>query len=232
MNWVLILVLLVFAGNIWAGYRRGFLRLIYSLVSWILMLAIVYWATPYISSFIFDRTSVYEQVAGRCEEIIHQTAEERVQEETENREDELKALGIQMPDKIMENILDRAAGTADEFLEESGIYTQLAHEIASFVTQGIAFLVALIIAWLIVHIISHLLGIVSHIPIIKGLNQFLGLFAGGVYGLLMIWVAFCIVAVCSTGNAGQMIGALIHESRILTFLYNYNPVLLFLVKYL
>ena len=58
MNWVLILVLLVFAGNIWAGYRRGFLRLIYSLVSWILMLAIVYWATPYISSFIFDRTSV------------------------------------------------------------------------------------------------------------------------------------------------------------------------------
>ena len=137
-----------------------------------------------------------------------------------------------MPDKIMEKILDRAAGTADEFLEESGIYTQLAHEIASFVTQGIAFLVALIIAWLIVHIISHLLGIVSHIPIIKGLNQFLGLFAGGVYGLLMIWVAFCIVAVCSTGNAGQMIGALIHESRILTFLYNYNPVLLFLVKYL
>ena len=117
-------------------------------------------------------------------------------------------------------------------MEESGIYTQLAREIAVFVTQGIAFLAALVIAWLMISIISHLLGIVSRIPVLKGINRFLGLFAGGVYGLLMVWVAFAVIAVCGAGSVGQTAGALIRESRLLAFLYDNNPILFLLMRYL
>ena len=94
MNWVLIVVLLVFAGCICMGYRRGFLRLAYSLVSWILMFMIVSWATPYISRYIFEHTSIYEQVAAHCEEVIHQTAEERAGEQADSQEQKLQDLGI------------------------------------------------------------------------------------------------------------------------------------------
>ncbi|MCI8391710.1 MAG: CvpA family protein [Roseburia sp.] len=232
MNWVLIVVLLVFAGCICMGYRRGFLRLAYSLVSWILMFMIVSWATPYISRYIFEHTSIYEQVAAHCEEVIHQTAEERAGEQADSQEQKLQDLGIQMPDNVMEDIVERVTRTADQFMEESGIYTQLAREIAVFVTQGIAFLAALVIAWLMISIISHLLGIVSRIPVLKGINRFLGLFAGGVYGLLMVWVAFAVIAVCGAGSVGQTAGALIRESRLLAFLYDNNPILFLLMRYL
>lgn len=232
MNWVLIVVLLVLAGSILNGYRRGFLRLVYSLVSWILMFAVVSWATPYFSRFMFENTSVYDRVAAHCEEVIHQNAQEQVQKEAAGREEELAALGIRVPDRVMDDIFERVAGTADEFLEDSGIYTRLAAEVAVFITQGIAFLTALIIAWLIVHLISHLLGIVSRIPIIKGLNQFLGLFAGGIYGMMLIWIAFYIIAVCSAGETGQAVVSYIRASRILTFLYENNPVLFILIRYL
>lgn len=38
MNWVLLLVLLILGYNIIRGYRKGFLRIVYSLVSWVIVL--------------------------------------------------------------------------------------------------------------------------------------------------------------------------------------------------
>ena len=47
MNWVLLLVLLILGYNIIRGYRKGFLRIVYSLVSWVIVLTFVTVATPY-----------------------------------------------------------------------------------------------------------------------------------------------------------------------------------------
>lgn len=41
MNWVLLLVLLILGYNIIRGYRKGFLRIVYSLVSWVIVLTFV-----------------------------------------------------------------------------------------------------------------------------------------------------------------------------------------------
>ena len=37
MNWLLILVVLLVAGNIVWGFFRGFLRVVYSMAAWILL---------------------------------------------------------------------------------------------------------------------------------------------------------------------------------------------------
>ena len=50
MNWVLLLVLLILGYNIIRGYRKGFLRIVYSLVSWVIVLTFVTVATPYINT--------------------------------------------------------------------------------------------------------------------------------------------------------------------------------------
>ena len=41
MNWLLILVVLLVAGNIVWGFFRGFLRVVYSMAAWILILVFV-----------------------------------------------------------------------------------------------------------------------------------------------------------------------------------------------
>ena len=47
MNWLLLAVVLTLAFFIVRGYRRGLLRMIYSMVAWIVMFVLVSWAAPY-----------------------------------------------------------------------------------------------------------------------------------------------------------------------------------------
>lgn len=231
MNWVLILVLLTLAFSVIEGYRKGFLRIVYSLVSWIIVLVFVAWAAPHIDHFLLENTSIYESVEAHCEEAVRQSAKERTQTEMEGKESELSELGVKVPDSVINGILEKTSGAADEFLEESGVYEQIAQGLAGFVMEGISFVTALIFAWILVHIISQVLGIVSHIPIIKGINRLLGLFAGGIKGLLLVWLGFYIIALCSTGETGSTLVSYIHDNQFLTFLYENNLVLTMILKY-
>lgn len=232
MNWVLIIVLLIIVICVIHGYSKGFLRIAYSLVAWLIALAFVSWATPYIAQFLVENTGVYEKVEAHCEEWVRQSAAEQIEtetgkltSETESREQELAALGLKLPDALLNGIFEKTADAADGFLEETGVYTQIAQGLAHFVMQGIAFVAALILAGLLLGIIQELLGIVSRIPILKGANRFLGTFAGALQALLIIWIVFYIIALCSAGDAGRVFVSYIYESPFLTFLYENNLVL-------
>lgn len=231
MNWVLILVLLTLIFSLIEGYRKGFLRIIYSLVSWIIVLVFVSWGTPYINQYLLENTSVYERVAAHCEEVVRQSANEQADVGMDKKKSELTDLGMNVPNSVIEGILQNTSGMADEFLEESGIYDQIAAGLANFVVEGISFVIALVLAWILVHIISQILGIVSHIPILKGVNRFLGIFAGGVHGMLLVWIAFYIIALCSTREVGKVLISYIYENQFLTFLYENNLVLAMILNF-
>ena len=59
MNWVLLLVLLILGYNIIRGYRKGFLRIVYSLVSWVIVLTFVNVATAYINTYLMEQKTQY-----------------------------------------------------------------------------------------------------------------------------------------------------------------------------
>lgn len=231
MNWVLILVLLTLIFSVIEGYRKGLLRIVYSLVSWILVLVFVSWATPYMNQYLLENTSIYERVAAHCEEVVRQSANERTEAATDEKKNELMNLGVNVPNSVIEGILQNTSGVADDFLEESGIYDQIAAGLANFVVEGISFVIALVLAWILVHMISQILGIVSHIPILKGVNRFLGLFAGAVHGMLIVWIAFYMIALCSTGEVGKALISYIYENQFLTFLYENNLVLTLILNF-
>lgn len=231
MNWLLILVLLILAGSVVTGYHKGLLRMAYSLVSWILVMAVVSWAAPHINQYILENTLIYDRIMERCEEAIQQSASERTEAVATEREGELRSLGMNVPDAVLEGIVEKSVDAADRFLEESGVYAQLAAGLAEFIVEGISFLVALAFAWLLAHIISQFLGIVSRIPILKGINRTLGLFAGGIYGLLLVWIVFYIVALSSTGEVGRALVSYIYENRFLIFLYENNLILTLILHF-
>lgn len=250
MNWVLIAVLLVLIISAAVGYSKGMLRIAYSMVAWIMVLVFVSWATPHINLYLLENTLIYERIESHCEESIRLSANEQVRLEKDDEpaeqlelekgdepaeqleeDEELENLVISVPDTVVEGILEKTSGVAGELLEESGAYSAVAEGLANFVIEGISFMTALVAAWILVHIISQLLGIVSHIPIIKGTNRFLGLFVGAIYGLLLVWLVFYGVALASTGETGQIIVSYIYDNPFLTFLYENNLVLTLILKY-
>lgn len=241
MNWILIIVLAVLALSAFVGYHKGMLRIIYSLVSWIVVLAFVSWATPQINLYLLENTVIYDRIEEYCEGTIRESSSEQVemtQQEAEEAlaeelgsDDLLANLGVSVPDSVMDGILEKTADATETFLDESGIYAAIAEGLATFILEGIAFLVALVLAWLVVHIISQLLGIVSKIPVIKGLNRTLGFFVGVIYGFLIVWLGFYIIALGSASEMGQVVVSYIYENPFLTFLYENNLVLTMILKF-
>lgn len=239
MNWVLIVVLLILPVSAMIGYKKGILRIVYSMAAWVIALVFVSWVTPHINSYLLENTSIHATIEAQCEEKIRLSANEQIEKSGQEKKAELmgylekdtglEKLGISLPDSVVERIFEKTTA-AGELLEESGIYAMIASELADFLLKGISFLVALVVTWVFVHVVSSLLGIMSHLPIIKGTNRCLGGAVGLLEGMLVIWLVFYIIALGSMGEMGQTITAYVYESPFLVFLYENNPVLMLMLN--
>jgi len=231
MNWVLIAVIVILAGYTLTGYTKGFLKIVYSLVSWIVILVFVMFATPYIQDYLKNNTDVYNKVVMYCEEAIREKAEQEVNDDAGDAlsaltESELyEVISEMLPEDLLESVQEQTAGMANEFVESHGLYNKTAVALADLFLQGISTLAAMIAGAIISAMLSAVLGFIGKLPIIGFANSLLGLAAGAANGLLIVWIAFYLVAVLCTTQLGSNIIGQIYENEFLTYLYENNLVL-------
>ncbi|MCD8231444.1 MAG: CvpA family protein [Clostridiales bacterium] len=70
MNWLLIAVSIVLCGCIIHGWRLGLLKLLFSLISWIAMIVLISYISPYISNFLGNTLGVYGLIEKQCEKTL------------------------------------------------------------------------------------------------------------------------------------------------------------------
>lgn len=251
MNWLLILVILLIAGNIVWGIYRGFLRVIYSMIAWILILVFVTWATPFVSEVLSEYTRLDERIEAGVEERLHtlvrgeepdakegqETAGENAGEEAspgaqaKPGSDDIGELGIKLPKVIADKLLDTGAA-ADQLLDGAGVYAKASGQASSLAMRGISFVLVLLIAVIAFHILATVLDLVAKLPVIGEVNHFLGGFAGLIKGVLLVWLFFAFVAMGSATSVGTGMIGLIYESEYLVWLYENNLVLSILMIFL
>lgn len=227
MNILTMVVLAVIALCAYGGYRQGFLRVVYSLAGWILVLGIVTFSSPYITRFLEENTKIQDTIKEKCLEHLKESAREEADsfKEDEERDSDAPLYNGLLPKTVMENIIQSAADGAEDLLEHSGIYENIAESVSDFILEGISFFAAFILASVLVRCLAGVLDIVSHLPVVKDVNKALGVMAGGVKGLLIVWLAFYLLAVCITSEPGREIYTYVKESPILLLLYNNNILL-------
>lgn len=230
MNWVLILVIAILAGYTLTGFAKGFLKIVYSLVSWVVILVFVICATPYIHDYLKDNTDIYNKVVVYCEEVIREQAEQKAVESGGDvsvlGENEIFAtIAEKLPENLLQEIKEKTDGITADLMESYGLYNKTAIAMADLVIQGIAAIVAMLGGIIVSMLISAVLGFVTRLPIIGFANKMLGLAAGAVNGLLIVWFALYLVAVLCATEFGSAIIAHIYASGFLTFLYENNIIL-------
>ena len=87
MNWLLIIVILIIAWNIAIGYNRGFLRIIYSLLAWVLVVGISTAATPYVKEVLQQNTDIEAKI----EQNVKDSLKEKVESESNIQKEQLKS---------------------------------------------------------------------------------------------------------------------------------------------
>ncbi|MCC8081220.1 MAG: CvpA family protein [Lachnospiraceae bacterium] len=218
MNWLLIVILVIFLIFVIRGWRRGLLKMLFSVISIVILIALVAWATPHISTLIRENTGIYTMIENRCTEAIQSRVESGLESGVSQSSD---SIGVSLPETITAYIV----GGGENALAESGVYETAGSNAADWILSGAAFLIAVILAIIIVKLIGHALGIVNHIPIIGGINRVLGLFAGGFEAFVVVSLLFLFTALIAGTESGNMITACIDESEFLSYWYDHNVLL-------
>jgi uncharacterized membrane protein required for colicin V production len=224
MNLLLILVLALFVGNIIWGYKKGFLRVAYSLVAWVILLAAVSWVTPYVSEFVVNSTEI--------DTSIQQGITTKLQEVVADADVEIK-----LPEVISTNILGIEASMdgdvlIDQALQESGAYEEVSLKLTMLVINAACFIVVFIVTKIILTIIEKILGFIHKLPLIGDADALLGVIAGAIKALVITWVVMAVVALLSTTEYGGIIVAMIYESIPLAWLYENNLILNLMISFL
>lgn len=229
MNWLLIVVVLLLAGNIAWGIYRGLLRVVYSMVAWIVILVFVTWATPHVAGWMEEYTPLGDKIESSCRDRFRETVNGNTEEDTQ--EDKYQELEVKVPESVLEKLTDTHQ-MADSFLEKSGTYDAVAQRASSLAMKAIAFLVVLLITILALHIVAQILDLISKIPVVGEVNHVLGGIAGFVKGIVLVWLVFAFVAMGSATAIGSVVLEQIYDSPLLVGLYENNLVLTILMMFL
>lgn len=227
--WLLYGVLIFFAIFCIEGYCKGFVKVAYSLVAIIISIILVSALTPYVKDIMVKKTGIYEKVAEKCTVKIKERYEEN--EETkqgpETPEEALNGAKIKLP-KVMKITAESLQQEMQEAKEDC--YRKAGEKVAAWIVCVIAFLFTLAVVGLVVAIIGGLLDIVTKLPLIKGVNQILGVGAGFIKGLIIFWVLCILISVFCTATIVDSITTQIYQNKVLAFLYENNGVV-YLISY-
>lgn len=96
---------------------------------------------------------------------------------------------------------------------------------ASLILNVAAYIVTLLIAWGLIRLVIGAAGIFSRLPIIRTANRALGLGAGILQGLLIVWMLMMFLSFFAATPAGQSLMAQVYDNSFLELLYNANPLM-------
>lgn len=247
MNWLLIVVLAIIVGFTMHGYRKGIIRMVISLVSMILSILIAFVAAPVISDGLCNNEAVMSYVSEGINEGLH--IEEKCQEITgdvaagiketgkkstnlNNAQKETVIQELTLPEKIKNTMLDNTAqiintngkATAVKFSKSVSEY------IARIVIRSMTYILLFMIFKAILRIVTKALRVVEKIPVVKSMDGAVGGVVGLASGLLIVWVVFLFLFLLSGTPVGTASYQCINDSSILTFLYDNNILLQWVLK--
>lgn len=223
MNWLTIVVLLILVVSMIIGYKKGFVRLVVSLLAVLLTMLIVAAITPYMGDTIKSQTGLYDIVQEKCVDALKSNGKENTKIDQETILESSK----------LPNVVKYALATGGEdLLEGIGAYEYIGDFVANIVIYGISFIVSFIIITIIFRVTILSLDFITKIPVINGVNKLAGVLVGATQGVIIIWIGFLIIFLCSSTSLGKILTEQINQSIMLNFFYNNNLILQLITSFL
>ncbi len=217
MNILLIFSLLILTGSAFSGYRRGFFRTAITMTSFIIAMVIASAINPAVTSYVKEHTRIETTIRDTLSGFLEGEGEEALEEKYFSDFNE----GLGLPE-AWEKALE---GLPAEALDQLGIEELADYYIARYTdmaVQALSYVISVTIAYLLIRIGMGIADMVGHLPILSGLNRLAGLLLGLVRGIVILWLAGLVIALCSGYEWTVPVLEMIRDSELLTFLYRNN----------
>ncbi len=235
MNILAVVILVVLLFSVFAGYKNGFLKTAFSLVSWIVVLVICNVATPVVTEMLIEKTDIETtiQVAldAKINEVISNTMTELgVSELPEGVTFELpEELEGALPEELRSSLMMEGLTLLGNGLEGADVTFVDTAAIAERVVGIISLLIVLVFSRIAIVVVNIILGIASKLPLIGPLDKVLGLACGAGKGLIWSWLILAIVSLLALTGVNTEWAVYIAQSELLTWIQNNNMILKLLI---
>lgn len=231
MNWLLILALAIIGIGAFLGWRAGFVKTVFSLVSTIAVIIITILVSPIVTNMLKDSDTIYGGIEKKLEEIIDLSGiAENLSPEEEN--DPAAFIdGLELPDSIKETIKDSLMETMEEKKEEAANFVgdkldsleiYICELLTNIILNAVGFFVTFLLAAAGLAMLCFVLDLLSKLPVLHQINTLAGIAMGALEGLVILWIVFVVITMLGSTDFGQSCMAMISESKILSFLYDSN----------
>lgn len=228
-NWLFLVVLVVILLFAFAGYKRGLIKVAYSLFSLVLTIALSLAITPFIEDFLLEKTALYDTVKEGFLNGLEQTADLPDPTQLQDTAEQVKALeSYHLPSFVNNEVVDNMK----KQVEILDFPDYLASYIAQLAVSAAAFLIGCILIKILVKIIFDTLDLIVKLPVLNAFNHSGGLILGFVQGLLIIWIFFVIITLLGGNSFGNDCMRMIKESVLLDWIYRNNIVMIVLSSFL
>lgn len=235
MNVLLIIVGIIFLLCMVVGFVRGFIKIVASLASTIAIIVLVAFLTPSVSNIIQKLIPIEEFAQDKCAQILmlEQEDDEEVTEQREiSREEQIRLLeNAELPEIFRQLLLENNNHEIYETLGVSTFSEYVGSYLAKLVSNIVSFLLTLLVVTIVIRTILYILGIISDLPVIGGLNRLAGGVIGLGTGLILVWVLFIVITLLYDTEIGKMCFENISENQFLTILYENNILLDYITKF-
>ena len=216
---IIIVVLVLF---MYIGYRRGLIKTVFSLGSFVLAILLASYLYPIVAEWI-RTTPVF---TGLKEYIIRTMGlEEVVQAHAE------EVIGsLPLPDLLYRSLLQHNTPNVFELLNVNTIEEYIAGFFAGMAINIVAMVLVFIVVRLILGFLAGVLDIVARLPVIKQFNRGGGLLLGLGQGMILIWLGLALMNLFFLDPTTPELARLLDESLIAGMIYEYNPIMIMLAN--
>lgn len=228
MNWILIAVLVIIGVLAFVGFKKGLIKMVFSLVSTIAALLIAMLFSPVVAGMMKSNEAIVGFFDEKIAAVVDFSSEEALEETEENQKSWTESLPL--PETFKESILKN--NTEENYLsmQVDRFEEYACRQITNVIINAIAFVVTLILAIIALAILCKTLDLLAKLPLLKQINAAAGLAAGAAEGLLVVWILFVILTMFAGTEFGSEAMSMIAENPLLDFLYKNNMVSKFIAR--
>ncbi len=222
-SWLSVLVAAYLIGMTLYGHYRGFLRLVVSMTALLIALAGVRLMLPQVTSYLKENTEFHQWMEESMLRAVGMD-EWSSEEDTAMLPAEQRAVieGISLPESMKEALIENNNEEIYQLLGVDQFIDYIGSFLADRVINTMAFIVLFLVVYIVVRILAHFLNVVSHIPVLSGINQIAGAILGLAMALFYFWI-FCLILNLFVGMGwGQYLISSIEETPWIAFLYQNN----------
>lgn len=197
------------------GYKRGLVHIVLSMVAMLVTFILAGLLTVPVSAVLKSATPLYDAIEESVSGLV-----------ADNNIDITSIEKLGLPAQIEEKILEGAGEAIGSFNE------YLVTTVSDLLLKALTFFILIIVIYIVVRIVIVIFDFISKLPLINGINKTGGLVVGLVQGLLFIWIGCLIVTAFGNKEWAQEVFAQINANPLLTFIYNNNPIIYVVTKFI